>query len=157
VTTVLLVSALVVVGFVAHDELSGLGGPDRTTVTVLDEDGRTLGAVEVRVADTYRERYTGLSDAESLGPDEGMLFVHDEEGEYAYVMRRMDFPLDIVFIDADGRITTIHHAPVPEEIENGNGRFPGHGKYVLEVPRGYTNATGVDVGDRVTIPAGVDQ
>lgn len=128
-----------------------------TTVTIEDEDGTHLATVDVRIADTVEKRRLGLSNTSSLPDGEGMLFVHDEPGEYVYVMRRMDFPLDIVFIDADGTITTIHHAPVPEEIPGGDGRFPGQGKYVLEVPRGYTNATGVDLGDRVTIPATVDQ
>jgi len=68
------------------------------------------------------------------------------------VMRDMDFPIDIVFVDAEGRITTIHHARAPREGEDGNDlRYPGRGKYVLEVPRGYTNATGIDEGDRIEI------
>jgi uncharacterized membrane protein (UPF0127 family) len=127
------------------------------TVTIEDENGARLATVDVRIADTVDKRRLGLSNTSSLPEGEGMLFVHEAERELVYVMRKMDFPLDIVFVDAEGRITTIRHAPVPEEIPDGNGRFPGRGKYVLEVPRGYTNATGVDVGDRVEIPASVDQ
>ncbi len=138
------------------------GGPDRrtgdyewSTVTLRAANGTDLATVEVRLADTSDKRRLGLSDTECLPPGEGMLFVHDEEDTYTYVMRRMDFPLDIVFVDANGTITTIQHAPVPEEIADGNGQFPGRGKYVLEVPRGYTNRTGVDVGDTVVVPENV--
>lgn len=132
--------------------LPGGGDYNRTTVSIVSE-GEVLTEVDVRVADTYEKRHTGLSDTESLGPDEGMLFVHDSEGEHAYVMREMDFPLDIVFIDADGTITRIHHAELPPEGTSGDDltRYRGTGKYVLEVPYGYTNETGVDVGDRVRI------
>ncbi|WP_254273204.1 DUF192 domain-containing protein [Haloarcula marina] len=129
-----------------------------TTVAVRGNESQPLAAVEVRISDTFEQRYTGLSDTESLGPDEGMLFVHDEEGQYAYVMRDMDFPLDIIFIDANGTITTIHHAPLPPEgtSESELARYEGRGKYVLEVNRGWANRTGVSVGDTVTLPAGVE-
>jgi len=124
-----------------------------TTVEVVDEDGATLATVRVRVADTTAKRYTGLSETSSLAADEGMLFVHPSEGEHTYVMRRMDFPLDIVFVDANGTITTVHHAPVPEETPSEDlVRYSGRGKYVLEVPMGFTDEHGVDVGDRVLVP-----
>jgi uncharacterized membrane protein (UPF0127 family) len=125
-------------------------------VSIVDEDDEVLATVEVRVADTYEKRYTGLSDTESLEAGEGMLFVHQEEGQYAYVMRDMDFPLDIVFTDANGTITAIHHAPVPPEGTSGDEltRYRGTGKYVLEVPMGYTNQTGIETGDRIVVPNG---
>jgi uncharacterized membrane protein (UPF0127 family) len=64
-------------------------------------------------------------------------------------MRDMAFPLDMVFVDADGTITAIHHAPV--ESDGDLTQYSGRAKYVLEVPMGYTNRTGVDVGDRMRI------
>ncbi|WP_245545414.1 DUF192 domain-containing protein [Halomicrobium katesii] len=102
------------------------------------------------IADNSSERITGLSDTDSLAVDEGMLFVFPETGEHAFVMREMSFPLDIVYVAANGTVTRIHHAPVPEgEYER---RYPGEGKYVLEVNRGWTNETGVSVGDRLRLP-----
>jgi uncharacterized membrane protein (UPF0127 family) len=140
------------VGVVVGWQFLGSDDHDNATVTVRDENGTELATVDARVADTFDERYTGLSETESLENGSGMLFVHDEEGTHTYVMRNMDFPIDIVFVDADGRITTIHHARAPRGGENGNDlKYPGRGKYVLEVPRGYTNATGIDEGDRVEI------
>ncbi|MHC3379007.1 DUF192 domain-containing protein [Haloarcula sp. H-GB5] len=126
-----------------------------TTIAAREQETReALGTVEVRIAQTFNQRYVGLSETESLGPDEGMLFVHDEAGQHAYVMRNMSFPLDIIFIDANGTITTIHHAPLPPEGTSGSDltRYEGRGKYVLEVNRGWTNRTGVEVGDRVDLP-----
>ena len=131
-------------------------GEERPTVTVTDEDGTRLATVSVRVADTTLERYTGLSETESLADGEGMLFVHEEPGTYAYVMRDMAFPIDIVFVSADGVVTRVHHAPLPPpETPNSElTRYRGEGKYVLEVPYGYTNRTGIAPGDRVAIPQG---
>jgi uncharacterized membrane protein (UPF0127 family) len=123
---------------------------DVTQVFVENEDGTEVGNVTVEVADTQSERYTGLSNHESLGPNEGMLFVYDSEGSHTYVMRSMDFPIDIVYIGANGRITSIHHAEVEDDNEDLTG-YDGVGKWVLEVPYNWTTEHDVEVGDRVRI------
>jgi uncharacterized membrane protein (UPF0127 family) len=128
-------------------------GYEHTGVTVVDaETGEALGSVDAAVADTFSKRYVGLSDTESLADDQGMLFVHDGVAERTYVMRGMDFGLDIVFVDADGTITSIHHAPPPGPNEDGNDQqYTGTGQYVLEVDRGWANERGVETGDRLDI------
>lgn len=138
----------VAVGGGFYTSVLGSGAQDRATVTVVDENGTELGTVTARVADTTQERYTGLSETDSLGPNEGMLFVHDREGMKAYVMRDMAFPIDMVFIGADRRITTIHHAPVEDRPLT---RYRGRAKWVLEVPFNWTIDHGVGVGDRIRI------
>jgi uncharacterized membrane protein (UPF0127 family) len=124
---------------------------ETTTVDLVDENGTRLATVDVWIADSWPKRYTGLSDTSALRDGQGMLFVHDSEGTHGYVMRDMDFPLDMVFVAADGTITTIHHAPLPAGDGGGLRTYEGRAKYVLEVPMGYTNETGVEVGDRVVI------
>ncbi|WP_410765672.1 DUF192 domain-containing protein [Haloferax sp. DFSO60] len=125
---------------------------NRTSLTVVDaETNESLATVDARVADTYAKRYTGLSNTESLGEDEGMWFVHDETGTYAYVMRDMAFPIDIVFVAENGTITTIHHAELDPEgtSESDLTRYRGEGRYVLELPYKYTVDNGIEVGDRI--------
>ncbi|WP_049900871.1 DUF192 domain-containing protein [Natrinema sp. J7-1] len=128
------------------------GGGDEKSTADGDGNRTPKAVVDVAGADSGAERYTGLSDHDSLEPGNGMLFVHDEEQELAYVMRGMEFDIDIVFIDADREITTIHHARAPGPDEDGEDlRYAGRGKWVLEVPRGYANETGIEVGDEVVI------
>lgn len=125
---------------------------EHATVTVYDENGTQLGQVDAKIADTYRKRYTGLSDTESLPKNEGMLFTYDSAKNHTYVMRKMDFAIDIIYIGADNRITEIHHAPKPPEGANGNDyRYPGYGQYVLEVNHHWTTERKIEVGDRVRI------
>lgn len=142
------------VGFVLV-EASVLPAPwtdDRAEVRIVDDDDTTDAEIDVTVADTYRERYTGLSDHESLESGEGMLFVHWSEGDRTYVMRDMEFDIDIVFVASDGEITTIHHARAPGPDEDGGElQYSGRAKWVLEVPRGYANETGIEVGDELVI------
>ncbi|PSQ59543.1 MAG: DUF192 domain-containing protein [Halobacteriales archaeon SW_9_67_25] len=127
---------------------------ETTTVTVYDENETRLATVDVRIADTREKRRIGLMRTDSLESGAGMLFVHARDGTYTYHMRNVSFDIDIVFVGADGTVTTVHHASAPDPGEDSE-TYTGRGKYVLEVPRGYTNATGIDVGDSVEIPEAV--
>jgi uncharacterized membrane protein (UPF0127 family) len=121
------------------------------TVTLSDENGTELTVVEARIADTKEKRRVGLMRTESLEDGSGMLFVHPRGGTYTYHMKNMSFDIDIVFVGADGTITVVHHAAAPGP-DGASDTYTGTGKYVLEVPRGFTNRTGVEAGDRVEIP-----
>ena len=121
-----------------------------TTEVRVESDGETLSTVTAAIADTPELRYTGLSDTESLPEDRGMLFVFKSADSHTFVMREMDFPIDIVYADVDGTITDIHHAPEPGPDEDGNEQeYPGFGQYVLEVNYNWTTDRGVEPGDRL--------
>ncbi len=123
-------------------------GYETTPVRARTSDGETLGRVTAAVADTFDLRYTGLSDTPSMPEDYGMLFVFEDVSERTFVMRRMDFPLDMLFADDAGRITVVHSAPAPGPDQDGeNIRREGRGKYVLEVNRGWAADRGVTAGD----------
>ncbi|ELZ29732.1 hypothetical protein C475_02256 [Halosimplex carlsbadense 2-9-1] len=123
-------------------------GYETTDVRVTTPDGERLGSVTAAIADTGQLRYTGLSDTESLPENMGMLFVYEGVDDHTYVMREMDFGLDIVYADDEGVITQIHHAPAPGPNEDGGDQtYPGRGQYVFEVNRGWTTDRGVEVGD----------
>jgi uncharacterized membrane protein (UPF0127 family) len=128
-------------------------GYEHATVTVSDaETGERLGTVEAAVADGWRTRYVGLSNTDALPEDRGMLFVHDDADRRTYVMRSMDFGLDIVFVAPNGTITAIHEAPAPGPDEDGSEQqYAGQGTYVLEVNLGWTAERGVEAGDEVTV------
>lgn len=127
-------------------------GYETTTVEAVDGDtGESLATVEARVADGFVKQYVGLSATDELDEGEGMLFVHDDERERAYVMREMAFALDIVFVDADGRVTTIHEA---EPESRPLMQYRGTGRYVLEVPKGWSERNGIEPGDRIVVDRG---
>lgn len=124
-----------------------IAGYDTATVEAVDGDtGESLATVEARVADGPVKRYVGLSATDDLAADEGMLFVHDEAGEYAYVMRDMSLAIDILFVAPDGTVTEIHEA---EPESRPYTRYRGTGEYVLEVPRGWSERNDAEPGDRL--------
>jgi uncharacterized membrane protein (UPF0127 family) len=122
---------------------------ETTALTVEGPDGEAKGSVTAAIADTGDKRLLGLSDAESLPEDGGMLFVYDAPRDsLTYVMRRMSFGIDIVYVDGDREITRIHNAPEPGPNEDGEEQqYDGSGQYVLEVPYEWTDRHDVEVGD----------
>jgi uncharacterized membrane protein (UPF0127 family) len=118
---------------------------DRRSVILLD-DGEPAVTIDASVADTSRERSRGLGGTESLAQDEGMLFVFRMERTRTFVMRNVSYPLDIIFIGADRRITRIHTAE-PEYRPYTKHR--GRAKWVLEVPAGVAADHGIEPGDRI--------
>ena len=123
-------------------------GYETTTVEAIDgETGETLTTVDVRIADSTLKRYVGLSATADLATDEGMLFVHDDPGEYGYVMRDMAFAIDIIFIGADGEVTRIYEA---EPESRPLTTYEGAGQYVLEVPIGWSETHEVEPGDQIS-------
>ncbi|GAB3667138.1 DUF192 domain-containing protein [Halopiger thermotolerans] len=123
---------------------------ETTEVTVVTPEGDELGAVTAAIADTDETQYLGLSDTEELPEDRGMLFVYESVADRTFVMREMDFGIDIIYADADGTITSIHHAPAPEPGEDGESeehQYPGRGQYVLEVNYEWTTERDVSEGD----------
>ncbi|MFO7807380.1 MAG: DUF192 domain-containing protein [Candidatus Moraniibacteriota bacterium] len=102
----------------------------------------------VKVADTSKERYQGLSEVSSLRENQGMLFVHPRKGIYNYTMRGMLFDLDFVFID-NNKIVGIE-----EEISKDfSGRVNKQIEYdkVLELNAGEVKNSGIEIGDYVEI------
>jgi uncharacterized protein len=87
-------------------------------ITVETQSGPAAFQVEVASDDKARER--GLMFRTSLAPDAGMLFDFRGEGYRNFWMKNTPLSLDIVFIRADGTISTIaantmpySEAPIP--------------------------------------------
>ncbi|MDZ5811420.1 DUF192 domain-containing protein [Halorubrum sp. AD140] len=140
---------LVAVAAVATNPALLIAGYETTTVEAVDgETGESLATVEARVADGYLKQYVGLSATDELDDGEGMLFVHEDDGERAYVMRDMAFPIDIVFVASNGTVTEVHEA---EPESRPFTRYRGAGRYVLEVPRGWSERNDVEPGDRLLV------
>lgn len=110
--------------------------------------GKTPLAVEI--ADTPSERARGLSGRESLKEGEGMLFVFDEPSRVGFWMKDMNFAIDIIWIDAQGRVVGVEKGVKPESYPD-TLIPPEEVKYVLEVPAYFSDTASINVGDVLTI------
>ena len=113
----------------------------------------TIGqaAFLVEVAATPQQLANGLSRRASLPAGTGMLFPFDRADYYAFWMKDMLMPLDLVWIDADCRVEGIAgNVPPPapgtrdEALQMHRPRQPV--RYVLEINAGEAQTRGVRVG-----------
>ena len=100
----------------------------------------------VEIADELLEKEQGLQGRENLPDDRGMLFVYNEETVLRFWMKNTSIPLDIAFIDQEGRIVEIHHMyPFETKVYCSHDKVP----YALEVNQYWFRDNGIAVGDRV--------
>lgn len=93
-------------------------------------------------------RQKGAAGLKGFGSYDGMLFFFDEEGEYSFWMKDMEFPLDVIWIASDGTIVDIWQKALPDtypEVYKPRAKA----KYVLEVYAGFTQKNNLHEGDVV--------
>ncbi len=122
--------------FVKQGELTFLG-PDRQPVITID----------IEIADDDASREQGLMYRTTMGENEGMLFVFFEDGFKSFWMKNTVLPLDIMFLNANNEITTIHRNTTPFSEQE----YPSSGpaRYVIEVVGGFADRHNIRVGNMV--------
>lgn len=105
--------------------------------------------VPVEIVSTQEKMERGLSGRPSLVPGQGMLFAFTGEDTYGIWMKDMNFPIDIVWIDAAGTIVDMQPRATPESYPLVfKPRKPA--LYVLEVEAGFIEQHSVRLGDRIS-------
>lgn len=123
---------------------------ERKEITVLTEDNSFN--ISVEIADSESEREKGLMYRRKLELDEGMLFVFEDEEPRSFWMKNTYIPLDIVFIDSDGRVINIEEAyPEPNTSENDLKTYEsaGDAQFVLELNSTFSEKYSLNTNDRV--------
>lgn len=105
----------------------------------------------VEVADDAAERARGLMFRESLPRSSGMLFVYEGPQRATFWMKNTLIPLDMVFLDPEGRVLGVHAMARPgdETIIDGG---PGV-RAVLEINGGLAARLGIAAGSELRHPA----
>ncbi|CAN7480124.1 DUF192 domain-containing protein [Trinickia sp. LjRoot230] len=102
--------------------------------------------IDAAVAANDPDREQGLMYRTALAPNEGMLFVFDENAVHCFWMKNTLIPLSIAFMRADGTITDIDEM----QAETTNNHCPrNNGVYALEMSRGWFTAKGIKPGMKV--------
>ena len=89
----------------------------------------------------------GLMHVRELGPWEGMLFVYGDERPRSMWMKNTLIPLDMLFIRADGSISSIASDTEPQSLASIRSREPV--RYVLELNAGVSDRLNIVPGDRL--------
>jgi len=105
----------------------------------------------IEVARTDEQKREGLMNRKSLGQREGMIFVYETDQHLAFWMKNTTIPLTLVFLSKEGQITQIEQLK-PLSLKSVVSERAV--RYGLELPAGALEELGVEVGDRVILPAG---
>ncbi len=103
--------------------------------------------VKVRIARTEAERSRGLMHVQSMGENEGMLFLMGSDEVQSFWMKNTLIPLDMIFIDAGMTVVGIVENAEPLTTTGRSVDEPS--RYVLEVNGGWSGRHGVGKGTTV--------
>lgn len=105
----------------------------------------------VELATTPEEQQMGLSNRTSMPADQGMLFVFNQEAQWSFWMHQMNFPLDIIWFNANKQVVFIEQDLLPCTPQACPIFTPPvNAMYVLEVNAGFVKTNGVSIGDSFT-------
>lgn len=104
--------------------------------------------INIEIAKTSQEKARGLCCRDSLGENNGMLFVYDKPGFYSFWMKDTKIPLDIYWINSDKRIIHIEENVLPASYPKAYVSKQ-MAQYVLETNAGFTKKYDIAVGDTV--------
>ncbi len=112
-----------------------------STLAVADK------ALRIEVASDQRSRNYGLMFRRSLGTNCGMLFVFQDSRYRTFTMRNTLIPLDIAFIDDEGKIKEIL------TMQPGVDRYPSavQARYALETNAGWFSSNAIAVGETLQL------
>jgi hypothetical protein len=103
--------------------------------------------INLELAESEQEHYLGLSHRQYLEEGSGMLFLFNNKEKKSFVMRDMNFPLDIIFID-DNLVTDVYKN-ISFEKDKQNILYGSSQKInkALEVNAGFCDKYNIKVGD----------
>ena len=99
----------------------------------------------LEIATELDDQITGLMNRTSMPERHGMLFLFDDVQERRFWMKDTLIPLDIIFIDNEGRIINIHPDAQPEDLTSVVSAAPA--RAVLELNGGAAARFGIKAGD----------
>ena len=105
----------------------------------------------VWIADTEPRQRQGLMFVRDLPADQGMLFINRPPRPASFWMKNTYIPLDLLFVDARGKVLQIFERAPPLSLEPMGIEAPV--RAVLEIKGGESARRGIRAGDRVRHPA----
>ncbi len=104
----------------------------------------------VELATTPKQRQQGLMFRESLGLDQGMLFIFPTEESHSFWMKNTHLSLDIIWVSKDKRVVFIKKDAKPCMEDSCPIINPSQAAlYVLEVNAGRVKQIGLGVGEEL--------
>ncbi len=102
---------------------------------------------EVEVAKTADQQRHGLMFRNTMPKNQGMLFIYDEPKILSMWMKNTYIPLDMLFVDKNGKVINIIKETTPLSLEVLSSSRPAVA--VLEINAGVSEELSIQAGDAV--------
>jgi uncharacterized protein len=116
-------------------------------LTISDSTKNPKVKIDIEIADTDYKRQLGLMKRKEMKETEGMLFVFPSDAMQSFWMRNTLISLDMIFINSNKQIVTIHKNTKTLSDQSYPSTAPA--QYVLEVIAGFTDKHKIIVGDAI--------
>jgi len=146
--------------------LSGCGSGDDERVSSADRRFELSDLRRATITAEGRQYVTWIADQPAVRgegmqlvydfevrADQGMLFVYPSEAPRSFFGREVRIPLDLAFLDASGRVVTVHRINPFDETPRDS---TAPAKYAVELKAGEFQAANIRVGTVFQIPAFAD-
>lgn len=100
--------------------------------------------IDIELAKSDNKRAIGLMNRNSLGADQGMLFVFPQDNNTGFYMKDTRIALDIMFLGKDSTVISISKNRQPFDMRSEGPGEPY--RYVLEVNAGKSDEWGIQEG-----------
>jgi uncharacterized protein len=116
-------------------------------LTFVDSVENPIIKIDIEIADNDYERQLGLMNRQSMEEMQGMLFIFPQQQYQSFWMRNTLFSLDMLFINSNKEIVTIHKNTTPLSEQSYPSSAPAI--YVLEVNAGFCDRHNIKLGDKI--------
>jgi uncharacterized protein len=144
----LVLPAMLAIGICGHAGDAQSQDNAAAVLSIVSATGKH--SFNVELAETPAQQEQGLMFRRELAPDAGMLFDFKEPTMATMWMRNTLIPLDMLFVDAHGRIVNIAERTVPQSDAIIAAAAPV--RAVIELNGGTAARLGIEPGDRVLFP-----
>ena len=95
----------------------------------------------------------GLAVKNQLKENEAMLFIFEDPAKYSFWMKDMKFPIDIIWLDGNGKAVHIEHSLQPCVSASICPNYTPNidSQYVLETVTGFTQRHNISVGNNIEL------
>lgn len=116
-------------------------------LTFTNSDGNYKSKIDIEIAADEEARLQGMMYRAEMKEDQGMFFIFPYENFQSFWMRNTMLPLDILFVNSNLEIVTIHKNAKP--FDEGSYGSTEVAQYVVEVNTGYCDRHDIQVGDKI--------
>jgi len=116
-------------------------------LTFITKDDKFLSKIDIEIADDDSKRETGLMYRDRMKMNQGMLFIFPAQQYQSFWMHNTQLPLDMIFVNKNLEIVTIHKDTTPFSDQTYSSTKPA--LYVVEVNAGYCDMNNINVGNKI--------